>query len=162
MGITIPRQWTTVTVKGQGSRRSREMSSSPVPKDNEKGAPSTAGRGSHTPVPICSQPVNSPHQPPVTCRTSPARARNAESVPRRDPEALSLREGKSSAAGGGSVLASHVTSNPTPLPLPRHAASLRRESLRIPWIAVVPRFRKSVTFFYSMTGLYKLQYRKGG
>lgn len=60
----------------------------------------------------------------------PARARNAESVPRRDPEALSLREGKSSAAGGGPVLASHVSSSPTPLPLARHAASRRLKSLR--------------------------------
>lgn len=42
-----------------------------------------------------------PHQPPVTGSRSPAGARGAETVPITDPEALSLREGKSSAAEWG-------------------------------------------------------------
>lgn len=83
----------------------------------------------HTPrALIFSLPVNRPHQPPVTCRTSPAGAPRAESGPTRDPEALSLREGKSSAARGGPGLASHVTSGSTLL-LPGQAASGRLESL---------------------------------
>lgn len=69
MGIIIPRQWTKVTVKGQGSSRSRKMSSSLMQEDNAKGAPSTAGRGSHIPVSIYSHPtpsiVPTSHQLPV-------------------------------------------------------------------------------------------------
>lgn len=115
--------------------------------DKGKGAPSTAVTAVHIPQSLTSsQPVI---VPPVASYLSHLTRRGAKCrpVPRPDPEALSQREGKSSAARGGSALASHVTSGSTLL-LSRHAARRRLETLRIVWRLMVPRSANELFLFF--------------
>lgn len=85
------------------------MSSLPVLDDSGKEARYSEGRHSLS-LFSSSHPLYYPHQPPFTGRRSPAKARGAEPQATAHPKALSLTEGKPSAAeGGGAGLRSHVT-----------------------------------------------------
>lgn len=86
--------------RGTGIRRTGEMSSLLMQRDSTEEGRISSGRRSHSPLFSSSRP--SPiHQPPVTGRRLPTGARGAETVQTTDPQALSLREEKSSAAEEG-------------------------------------------------------------